>query len=655
MKRQLLHAAMLTITAFGCLQQASAQQWITAGNNLAGGEKLGSLNNQSLNFYTNNSQRMKLDSLGRLGLGITTPVNLFTLKGAGSSPSSKWISSGSPLIVGFGEATAGNADFNLCMGSSSAANARGVFGMKRARGTLAAPAAVLTNDYLGSLLVSGYDGTNFQGSAAVDFFADGTPTAGNVPARISFVTGTNSGNRTERLKISSGGDVYVMTGNLGIAAQKTIQFPTPTATSPAMITIYPSGTQNRSRMVIGHSAAYPNYGLQYNDSLDQWNFVGNGSKGFIIDPVNGNATNGNMFNTGSLSVKNDAAVGRRLGVNGAIDSLYAVNVNANSAIAGINVTDPVDGDVLYSEKSGINTGIFVAKTNNGTTTPSIYGYGDISAIGVKAYSQYNDAMEAFSDSLTGIYALTQNPNDYAGYFEGDVYTTSTYQTSDARLKKNIRPLDGAMSIINKLAPKAYEFRNDGLYGKLHLPRGNHFGLLAQDVEKIMPEAVKDASTNTRRLSHGGRKESTEPNQKIELKAVNYNELIPVLIKGMQEQQAEIESLKEQVKQLTANNGRVAPAGASTVALSSAIMEQNVPNPPVGNYTAITYNIPLKASQAYITVSDMHGRKLQQVNISQKGVGTLPLNTAGLAAGTYSYSLNVDGRIVETKQMVIADK
>ena len=132
---------------------------------------------------------------------------------SGNTPSSKWISSGTPLLVGYGENLAGNADVNLLMGSN-VVNARGVYGMKRARGTLAAPLAVATNDQMGSLLVSGYDGTNFQGAAAVDFFADGTPTAGNVPIRISFVTGTNGSTRAERLKVGSGGDFTFNTNQM---------------------------------------------------------------------------------------------------------------------------------------------------------------------------------------------------------------------------------------------------------------------------------------------------------------------------------------------------------------------------------------------------------------------------------------------------------
>lgn len=654
MKKQLLHMAMLTIAAFIGLQRANAQ-WSTSGNNLAGTEKLGSTNSQSLKFYTNNLQRMKLDSLGRLGLGITTPVNLFTLKGAGSTPASSWVTSGSPLVMAFGETTPGNADFALNMASATA-NARGVMVFKRSRGTLAAPAAVANNDYLGSILAGGYDGSGFQGPATVDFYVDGTPSAGNLPARISLVTGTNAGNRAERLKVTSGGDVYVMTGNLGMASgQKTIQFGTPTNTSPAMMTMFPSGTQNATRMVIGHSSAYPNWGLQYNDSLDQWNFVASGVSGFNIDPYHGMATNANLFYTGSLSVKNDATVGGRLGVYGAIDSGYALNVNTDSgAIAGINVADPVDASAFYSSKSGINVGLTVQKTSTSTSTPCILANSTGSGGGIEAYGGNNPGLYAYSTNSDGVYGVTADSLSYAGYFSGDVYASGTYYGSDARLKKNIKPLQNGMDIINQLKPKSYDYIHDGKYGMLNLPRGNHFGLIAQDLEKVVPQMVKNTTVNTRQLD-GKPSVEGEKGEDIQYKAVNYIELIPVLIKGMQEQQAEIESLKEQIKQLTGADAKATSATSPAIALSSAILEQNVPNPPMNNATSIAYNVPVKASEAYIVVNDLQGRKLQQINISQKGVGRLSFNTVGLAAGTYTYSLFVDGRIIETKQMVISGK
>lgn len=203
--------------AFFCLSIWSVNlfgQWQLTGNNDATNSSfLGTTNAFPLKFYTKNIQRLLIDTLGRVSIGNGSPRQLFTVQSSGGLPATSWITSGNPVYVGYGEGAAGNADFNVMM-ASTLANGRGVLGLKRSRGSLAAPAAVINNDQLGSLLVSGFDGSSFQGSAAVDFFADGTPSSGNVPARISFVTGTNGSNRTERMRIGNSGDITINTNQL---------------------------------------------------------------------------------------------------------------------------------------------------------------------------------------------------------------------------------------------------------------------------------------------------------------------------------------------------------------------------------------------------------------------------------------------------------
>ena len=77
-----------------------------------------------------------------------------------------------------------------------------------------------------------------------------------------------------------------------------------------------------------------------------------------------------------------------------------------------------------------------------------------------------------------------------GVFVGDVYSSGTYYGSDARLKNNIKDFGNAMQIIGALQPKNYDYKKDGVYAGLNLPRGNHYGLIAQDLEKILPNLVK---------------------------------------------------------------------------------------------------------------------------------------------------------------------
>lgn len=132
---------------------------------------------------------------------------------AGSTPAASWVSAGAPPIVTYAENAAGNADHILTMASNLSYSRPVILG-RRGRGTLAVPTAVVKDDYLLSFLSSGFDGSVFQNPATIDFFVDGAPTSGNVPARISFVTGSNNVNRAERLKVGSGGDFTFNTNQM---------------------------------------------------------------------------------------------------------------------------------------------------------------------------------------------------------------------------------------------------------------------------------------------------------------------------------------------------------------------------------------------------------------------------------------------------------
>src|SRR5450432_2722878 len=185
--------------------QNTSPYWSVAGNsNAAVSSKLGTTNSIPLRFLTKNAERMRIDTLGRVGIGTTNPVNILTVRLSGSAPAASWLSGGSsPAFIAFGENMATGS--NLVTASDNSGH-RPVFNTRRSRGTLAAPTALVNNDFLASIVTSGYDGSNFQNPATIDFYADGTPTAGKVPARISFVTGSNAGDRLERLKVGSTGD-----------------------------------------------------------------------------------------------------------------------------------------------------------------------------------------------------------------------------------------------------------------------------------------------------------------------------------------------------------------------------------------------------------------------------------------------------------------
>ena len=587
MKKNLLLLAIFAVT----FCSTSFGQWSLSGNAATTANFLGTTSNVSLRVRTNNVQRLIVDSIGRIGIGTNTPINVLTVKGAGSTPAASWVAAGAPLFVGFGETSIGNADYILAM-ASNASNARPVFVSRRSRGTLAAPTALVSNDFISSNLVSAYDGTTFQNPASIDFYVDGTPVAGSsVPTRISFVTGGNSATRAERLKIGSTGDITISSGNLSVAK---------------------------------------------NSSL----------KGIV-------------------------------GVNGDTVSGTALYVKATSLLDGIRVADPVNKYVLYASKSGNDQGIYITKTNATSTNGCITGVGTNFNIGIEGYGSKGNGVYAQSDTIGaalyatsnkshGVYGSTGNALKYAGYFNGDVFAMGAYQTSDARLKDNISDFGNAMELINALQPKQYDFKKEGNYKLLNLPQGNHYGLIAQELEKVLPNLVKESSVeiNNPRPVDGLNTGNTTTTT-VSFKAVNYTELIPIMIKGMQEQeatiakqQAQLQQQGEQIAALVALVEMQNPTSKSTTSIklsNTATLEQNIPNPPVGNATTIGYNIPKGATKATMVIADVYGKQVKQINLSNTGKGQLKVDTEGLSAGTYVYTLFADGKMMESKKMEVVSK
>jgi hypothetical protein len=97
--------------------------------------------------------------------------------------------------------------------------------------------------------------------------------------------------------------------------------------------------------------------------------------------------------------------------------------------------------------------------------------------------------------------------------------------SDVRLKRDIRGIDGALDKIMRLRGVAFAWRTDE-YPDMGFDDGGHYGVLAQEVEGILPEVVR---------------ESVEGD-----KSVAYSELIPVLIESIKQLKAENQRLGERL-------------------------------------------------------------------------------------------------------------
>ncbi len=259
----------------------------------------------------------------------------------------------------------------------------------------------------------------------------------------------------------------------------------------------------------------------------------------------------------------------------------------------------------------------------------------------------------------------------AGFFNGDVYTTGWYYSaSDLSLKDNIQPLQNAISIINSLSPKTYRYMTSQ-FPNITLPQGDQDGLIAQEVQQVLPNLVNTFKIPAR-FSDSLGVDTTGTNTSY--LSINYVGIIPYLIQAAKEQQQSIDSLRSQLQNAimqinnccgsnqrgSGNNGVEPDNNADdnskstiNVELSDAntiILDQNSPNP-FNEETVITYLIPKEVSKAIILIYDNSGNVLKTVTINERGPGSLHIYAEKLSSGVYSYSLIADGKTVDSKQMV----
>ncbi|MEL6134739.1 MAG: tail fiber domain-containing protein, partial [Bacteroidota bacterium] len=145
----------------------------------------------------------------------------------------------------------------------------------------------------------------------------------------------------------------------------------------------------------------------------------------------------------------------------------------------------------------------------------------------------------------------------------EVFCRLVNESSDRRLKSDIRNLDYGLQDVMSLRPVSYSWKGAA-------DKGTHLGLIAQEVQKIMPEVVYDPATDVQ-LDEDGNELPVDEDAML---GIYYTNLIPVLINAIQEQQAIIEEL-----QLAQGNTKGALDLPSNVnPAKDAKLYQNVPNP-----------------------------------------------------------------------------
>ncbi len=118
-------------------------------------------------------------------------------------------------------------------------------------------------------------------------------------------------------------------------------------------------------------------------------------------------------------------------------------------------------------------------------------------------------------------------------FNADITAYSTTITSDIKIKENIKDLDNSLKKILCIRGVTYNRKNDE-------NKKTHIGVIAQEIEKILPEVISESD------------DPTDITSENKIKTVAYTEIIPVLIEAIKEQHKIIEDLKARIEILEKN-------------------------------------------------------------------------------------------------------
>ncbi|MCB9232295.1 MAG: tail fiber domain-containing protein [Bacteroidia bacterium] len=291
----------------------------------------------------------------------------------------------------------------------------------------------------------------------------------------------------------------------------------------------------------------------------------------------GHGLNAQQYSGGTAAVR---------GVDQSGSSLYAEGT--------LGVLSP---SVSWTLPSSItNAGVLGHKVNAGANGAGVVGI-NTQTVSFGTTTSFGGMFAATGGAGTkyGVYATASGSGtNYAGYFAGNVYTTGVYSGSDRKLKQNIQEHTGALELLKQVKTYSYEYKTED-YPYAQFPEGTQIGVIADEVQEVIPSLVKKAvQPGPARSPEEMEKLMSDPNydpndpayamesENLEFNAVNYSGFIPLLIEGLNEQQAQIDELKSLAATPDPNSGTATPVQTDnseieelreTVATQQAMIEK----------------------------------------------------------------------------------
>lgn len=666
------------------ISSGNSGSWLVTGNSIADTNFIGTINAKDFIVKTNNTERARVTSSGNVGIGTAAPSVKLHIEND---------QAGSIIYNRAYKTTAATADIRL----------------GKARGTQAVPTTVVNGDALSVLYFQGYDGTNWKTPGYIECDVDNAVSSGIVPGNLQFGVTNTSGSFIEAMRIKSSGNIGIGTTtpaskldieggmSLGATYSGTSSAPTNGAIIEGSVGIGITSPSAKLHVsgggVIISDITSNNAFLKFYDNTSNCTIQTDSGRIGIFTTTNERLrilTNGNVgIGTTSPSTKLHIS-----GDANSMDLLKLQNTNATyprsfrlgPGAGATNIFGIYDDSAAttrlaidYSGKVGIGTTVpsYKLDVQGDTTAFTINTNGKIQ--GVLFNSTSDQMFKTNVDSLNDALAIIKQLKPKSYYFDTlnfngkgkfcfpsgkqEGFIAQEIETILPELVSySVKPaiIDTSGNVVNP----AYTYRSV-----------NYIGLIPFLTKGIQELQQKNDSLQTKTSSQDNvitllqnQALQSAVNDSSLQNQVNQLTLANTIMQGKINQFATNNTLiQDQLNQLLtcckttraislgADETQSQPVQQMDVKLNdvqSIVLEQNVPNP-FAEQTTINYTLPDNTSKAQMLFYNSQGKLIQSVDLVQKGKGTLNVFASDLTNGVYTYSLIIDGQIIDTKKMVKA--
>jgi hypothetical protein len=623
-------------------------------------------------FFANVLAQLNVDSTGQVGIGTENPQYPLDVIGnarvagdiyMGGTSNVLGTTNGLPIMFKVNGVLAGSTGYDSLYSNVS-------FGYGALSSNTAGFYNTANGDYALSSNTEGYINTA-NGFKALYANTSGLfNTASGGYALFSNTTGSNNtATGTGTLYLNTTGNENTVHGAWALASNTTGSYNT--AHGSAALSSNTTGSYNTAH---GSAALSSNTTGSYNtangrSSLSS-NTVGsyNTANGYL--PLYHNTTGkyniahgySSLYNntTGNYNIANGGmslyhnTTGNNNTANGSLSLYYNTTGYGNTANGRSSLSSNTTGS--YNTAIGHQADVNANNLSNAT------------AIGYNVKVTSSDQVRIGNSSVTSI----------GGYAEWTNF-------SDGRAKKNIRADVPGLAFINQLQPVTYNLDFDVIDGLLKIDQTKEID--GDEFDEPLPQELKNINKKAREIKEkqvqtGFVAQDVEQIAKsigydfsgvdvdeTGIYGLRYAEFVVPLVKAVQELSTQNDQLQTQVNELTklvyslqgkdagltllrSGSADESATGLQELTGSGVSLEQNIPNP-FNQTTVIRYTLPQICNSAQIVITNPAGSVVRQIPLSVSGgTDSITIEGGALSAGIYYYSLYVDKKLIDAKQMIL---